>query len=87
VRCLLDHPSAAAIIDHRGMNNRTALWSACEGGYAPVVRALLEKGADPTIADSWGKTPMDVAKEKHRLACIEALSVECSLRPRSPLAC
>jgi hypothetical protein len=52
-----------------------------------MVRALLEKGADPTITGSDGRTPMDIAELFDNPACIEALKVRCSLRryPGSPL--
>jgi hypothetical protein len=52
------------------------------------VRALLESGADPTIADDNEETPMDAAKdtfcpfqispEGHR-ECVAALEVSCCL--------
>jgi ankyrin repeat protein len=32
-------------------------------GRGGVVRALLESGADPTIADNDGTTPMAIAKQ------------------------
>jgi uncharacterized protein len=64
VRCLLDHPSAAATINHRGGGGRTALWWASMTGRVGVVRALLDNGADHTIADEGGRTPIAVAQEK-----------------------
>jgi hypothetical protein len=61
VRCLLDHPSAAATVNRRERDQgRTALYMACSRGHAGVVKALLEKGADLTIADTSGYTPMGV---------------------------
>jgi ankyrin repeat protein len=80
-RCLLDHPSAATFINIRDKRGRTALWWACGMGRTAVVRALLERGADPTTADNYGKTPMATAKMYNRPACIEALKVRCSIRP------
>jgi hypothetical protein len=63
VRVLLDHPSAKATIDRRDDAGETALWLACYCGRGGVVRALLESGADPTIANNEGTTPMAVAKQ------------------------
>jgi ankyrin repeat protein len=80
-RSLLDHPSAAATINYLAFRRRTALGWACARGNDAVARALLEKGADPTIADDDGRTPMAVAKLYGRVACIEALEVRCPLRP------
>jgi ankyrin repeat protein len=79
VRCLLDHPSAAATINHDDRWDRTALWWACHKGHAGVVTALLERGADPTIADEYGRIPMVAAERNKHRACIEALEVRCSL--------
>jgi uncharacterized protein len=75
VRCLLDHPSVAATINRRHEGGQTVLWSACHRGQADVMRALLEKGADPTIANEWGYTPLAVAKRHRSRACLEALEV------------
>jgi hypothetical protein len=83
-RCLLDHPSATAIINHRGRWGRTGLSWASANGHAGVVRALLEKGADHTIADSDGDTPMAMAKLHNRHACVELLKVRCSLSSSPP---
>jgi uncharacterized protein len=100
VRCLLDHPSAAATIndlfDRCGGNTLLAL--ACEKGHVGVVRALLEKGADHTIATRSNWTPMAIAKlppppgldfisAEGRRECVEALKVRCSLRPSLPSVC
>jgi ankyrin repeat protein len=58
VRCLLGHPSAAAAINNRDYEDETALFAACEGGRGEVARLLLERGADPTIANDKGISPM-----------------------------
>jgi hypothetical protein len=47
-------------------------------GRVGVVRALLEKGADHTIADHYGRSPIYMAKHGAvypRVACVEALEV------------
>jgi ankyrin repeat protein len=63
VRVLLGHPSVKATINRRKDDGDTALWSACFWGRGGVVRALLENGADPTIASANGTTPMAAAKQ------------------------
>jgi ankyrin repeat protein len=86
VRCLLDHPSAPATINHVDEGGRTAVWWASFRGRVDVLRALLEKGADHTIADEHGRTPMTFAKQNNHPECVEALKVRCSPcpSPRSP---
>jgi ankyrin repeat protein len=79
VRSLLGHPSARATINRRDINGRTALWWACYKGSAGVVRALLESGADATIASNAGTTPMAIAKHgvtaEGCRECVAALEV------------
>ena len=41
---------------------RTALHGAALQGYDTVVAALVERGADPTLADADGFTPLDTAR-------------------------
>jgi ankyrin repeat protein len=62
VRLLLGHARAKATLNHRDYERRTALYEACFYGRGAVARALLENGADPTIGDHNGITPMTVAK-------------------------
>jgi hypothetical protein len=83
VRLLIGHPSGKATINQRDNDGRTALWGACFFGRVGVVTALLEGGADPTIADNCGTTPTAAATEKpnHRMftkgrsECVAALEV------------
>lgn len=42
------------MLDARDEIGATALWLAAGEGHADVVALLLERGADPTIADSEG---------------------------------
>lgn len=51
-------PSALSITDYDG---RGALHLAATCGSAEAVEFLLEKGADITARDRWGKTPLDDA--------------------------
>jgi ankyrin repeat protein len=48
-------------LDWRDEQGRTALYSACEGDDLEKVRALLYHGADHTVADVHGTTPMMLA--------------------------
>jgi ankyrin repeat protein len=67
------------------------MW-ACVQGYGEIVRALLDSGADPTIADDCDATPMSVAKQivdeedehdrvtaEGRRDCVAALEVRACL--------
>jgi uncharacterized protein len=42
--------------------DQTALMSAAERGYTPLVKLLAERGADLTLKDSIGRTALDLAK-------------------------
>jgi ankyrin repeat protein len=82
VRCLLNNPRAATTINRCAPGGRPPLWWACLKGCGGAVRALLEKGADPTIADNDGFTPMDIAKQYQNRACVKELQV--SIWPLRP---
>ena len=45
--------------DHEG---QTALFAAAESGWDQVTKHLVDRGADPTLRDASGKTPLDYAK-------------------------
>jgi hypothetical protein len=61
------------------------MWEACYRGRGVVVRALLEGGADPTIARNNGTTPVAIVKQindlrypvtaEGRRECVAALEV------------
>jgi hypothetical protein len=89
VRCLLGLPSGKATIHHRDAMGETALWGACYRGHGPVVRVLLEEGADPTIAAEDDTTPMAVALQHHRLQSRRTGRRECvaALKVRTLLCC
>ena len=43
-------------------NNQTPINMAACAGYLVIVRFLLSKGADCTIKDQWGDTPLASAR-------------------------
>ena len=45
-------------------HNRTALQSAVVADNKPMVELLISRGADPTVADSQGRTAFDMAQAK-----------------------
>jgi ankyrin repeat protein len=51
-----------AYIQGRDHEGQTALVAAAESGWNNVVKALLDRGADPSVRDASGKTALDYAK-------------------------
>ena len=72
---LLHHPQATATLDHRDREGSTALLLACHKSHGGVVRWLLEAGADPTIADYYGRSPMAIARQEGKEECVMLLEV------------
>jgi ankyrin repeat protein len=71
VQCLLDHGAA---IDVRTQGDgRTSLMIAAAAGFDEMVEILLFRGADPSILDSAGKSPLERAVECHRSAAEDIL--------------
>jgi ankyrin repeat protein len=70
VQLLLRH---RARVDARDAQGRSALHVAAHGGHEEIVAALLEAGADPTLADAQGRTPLMDAARGGRLEIVEAL--------------
>ena len=70
---LLDHQADPNL---QSLNNgNTALHFAITGGDHPQkVLLLLQRGANPSIKNSWGKTPLELAKFYKRNQCIATLS-------------
>jgi ankyrin repeat protein len=66
-----------ADMNARDQFGHTALWFAAtnHGGHVAVVRLLLGTGADPTLADSKGRTPLDWASmnDPHRNPAVVAI--------------
>jgi ankyrin repeat protein len=57
---------AGADVNKQCEHGRTALHMAAAWGHADVARLLIESGADPTITDDEGMTPVDVARDGYR---------------------
>ena len=61
VQLLLDH-NAKETINHVRHDGTTVLhWASCD----EIVKLLLENGADPTIRNNAGQTPLEQAREKN----------------------
>lgn len=54
-------------------DGRTALMLAVLHGQEAVVRELLGRGADPNIADTTGRTPLEVARDRNELSIFDVL--------------
>ena len=52
---------------------QTPLRYAAYNGQLDVVRALLNAGADKTIANKWGEKPIDVADGSNKAAIVALL--------------
>jgi uncharacterized protein len=94
VRLLRARPSFMDTVNKRFSDGATALWWACYMGRGAVARFLLENGADRTIADDIGFTPMAMAKQhssdpevsmEGRRECLDALMVSVSSTKPPPL--
>jgi uncharacterized protein len=53
----------------------TALRYACSSGHVRVVRLLLGAGADPTLVDNGGDTPLSDAVRGGHVECVGVLKV------------
>jgi hypothetical protein len=54
-RILSENPEA---VNTHFVDGETALLAACRSAHANVVQLLLENGADASLTDDWGKTPL-----------------------------
>ena len=70
---LLALPNARAHLDVRDDWGRTPLCCAATYGTAGDVRVLLEAGADPTIANKEGHTPLAIARARNLAEMIAIL--------------
>ena len=76
ILCLLDHPMVKASLDSKDpRRGRTALYMACLHCNPGAIRVLLAAGANPTIQDMKGVTPMAIAKKQGQRDCSLLLQV------------
>ena len=57
----------------RGEEGKTCLHKAAERGYDEAVAFLLRNGADPSIRDDMGNTPVVLAMAGKHTACVQLL--------------
>jgi hypothetical protein len=80
VELLLARGGDALELDARDQLGFTALHLAAQGGRAEAIRLLLQAGADPSIRNNNGRTPLDVARYHGRQPCI--LLLEAAIAPQ-----
>ena len=59
----------------------TPLFHAASEGYVPCVRALLENGADGSLLDEKGLSPMYYATWEGHLSCMQLITAACDPAP------
>ena len=67
------HPEFLDLPDGLGM---TPLHNAAAWGYLPIVKVLIEHGANVQARDADGKTPLDLARTYKRKAVVSFLEGE-----------
>ena len=60
----------------RSDNDQTILHVACEKGDLSIVKMVLEAGADPTVTDKLGCTPLYYACKNSHLECVREFMVQ-----------
>jgi uncharacterized protein len=64
--------AAGANVDATANNGRTAAHGPAMMGWNPLLRALHRHGADFTVADAQGRTPMDLARGEFQAAFLDS---------------
>ncbi|KAL4914745.1 ankyrin repeat-containing domain protein [Aspergillus aurantiobrunneus] len=72
LRILLAHDPTLDV-NMQDVHGKTTLHDIARMGDLETVDVLLEHGADPTIKDNYGRTPIRVAHESHHPAILETL--------------
>ena len=75
VRCLVRNKAVRATIDTQDCIGSTALWRASFRNRTEVLKVLVEVGANPMVADRYGRTPLDMTKHWGYGGCITILEV------------
>ena len=71
---LLDRLLRAGVdVNARDITHQTALFGAAQSGHERAAKFLLEHGADPTGADTYGKTAEDYAAQGHHDAVVKLI--------------
>lgn len=73
VELLLKHKAQVDLASTCGSLEWTPLISAAFAGQTPIVRLLLEAGADRTLKDSEGKTALHRAIERNNKEVVDLL--------------
>ena len=60
-------------INARSHEGKTALYYACEGNNAEIIRLLLDKNADQKISDNKKITPLESAKRENNIQAMKIL--------------
>jgi ankyrin repeat protein len=74
VRMLAQHIGEEGLKE-KDANGKTVLHWAVEKGYHKAVKLLLLAGADPTITENEGRTPLALAERRERAGCVAAFEV------------
>ncbi len=69
----LERVNAQADVNERSADGSTALLWAVHHGDRELIRALLERGADPLLANEYGVTPLAAAAVEADFEVVEAL--------------
>lgn len=79
VKALLDRGAEIDRVDPLDSQRNTALHAAVDPGHFPVVKLLVQRGANRAAKNAAGQTPADIARERNH----EAIVVLLGMRPAS----
>ncbi|RAO72859.1 uncharacterized protein BHQ10_008871 [Talaromyces amestolkiae] len=60
-------------INMQDVNGKTTLHDVARNGYMDTAKVLLDHGADPTIKDRFGRTPIRIAREVNHTEILQLL--------------